>query len=84
MYMISLIWGESESEDVTGHNICIVKKLPDPHVTKWMLKEMQISYQDKGIIKGGNLIAQNKSKTVLWFARPDNYEWEKARIKPSD
>jgi hypothetical protein len=71
--MISLIW--EKGKDAEGHNICLVDKLPDPHVTKWMIYEMKISLGKD--IKNGDLIAQNKLKTKTWYGNPRTFKWDR-------
>lgn len=83
MYMLTLIW-DKDVGDVFGHNICMVKKLPDPHVTKWMLEEMQIAIDGAGIVRDGTLIARNKAKTIAWCADPKNYKWKRVHFAPSE
>jgi hypothetical protein len=71
VYMIGLTW--EKGKKLLGHRVCMVEKLPNEAVTKWMLTEMIIC-PDGEIIENGMLIAETEDGARLW-ADPKSRRW---------
>lgn len=76
MYMIKLVWEKGKA--IKEHGIVVVPKLPDKHVTKWLVEDV-IIYLDDRPVKNADLIAEKRSGE-RWFADPASFTWKKLRL----